>query len=95
MRSFIPILFALFTAARGIAASPAPSESTASLPDGIYAKITTPRGIIIARLFDQDAPLTVTNFVGLAEGTLGVRLRVRTNSGVEVPIGQEHWPVRS
>ena len=71
MRSFIPILFALFTAARGIAASPAPSESTASLPDGIYAKITTPRGIIIARLFDQDAPLTVTNFVGLAEGTLG------------------------
>src|SRR5258708_20137938 len=24
-----------------------------------------------------------------------VRLRVRTNSGVEVPIGQQHWPVRS
>jgi len=24
-----------------------------------------------------------------------VRLRVRTNSGVEVPIGQEHWPARS
>ena len=23
-----------------------------------------------------------------------VRLRVRTNSGVEVPIGQQHWPVR-
>jgi cyclophilin family peptidyl-prolyl cis-trans isomerase len=71
MRSFILILFALFTAARGIAASPAPSESPASLPDGIYAKITTPHGIVIARLFDQDAPLTVTNFVGLAEGTLG------------------------
>jgi hypothetical protein len=24
-----------------------------------------------------------------------VRLRVRTNSGVEVPTGQQHWPVRS
>ena len=53
------------------APSPSPSDIPASLPDGIYAKITTPRGIIIARLFDQDAPLTVTNFVGLAEGALG------------------------
>jgi hypothetical protein len=25
----------------------------------------------------------------------GVRLKVRTNSRVEVPIGQEHWSVRS
>jgi len=24
-----------------------------------------------------------------------VRLRVRTNNRVEVPIGREHWPVRS
>jgi cyclophilin family peptidyl-prolyl cis-trans isomerase len=71
MRSSILIFFALLAAARGIAASPVPSDSPASLPDGLYAKITTPRGIIIARLFDQDAPMTVTNFVGLAEGTLG------------------------
>jgi len=72
MRSLILVLFALVTSSRIIAASPSPSDTPASLPDGLYAKITTHRGIIIARLFDQDAPLTVTNFVGLAEGTLGL-----------------------
>ena len=30
-----------------------------------------------------------------AEGVREVRLRVRTNSGVRVPIGQKHWSVRS
>ncbi len=30
-----------------------------------------------------------------AERGRGVRLRVRTNSRVKVPIGREHWPVRS
>jgi len=54
--------------------SPSGTPSETNLPDGLYAKITTPGGIIIARLFDQDAPLTVTNFVGLGEGTLGPNL---------------------
>ena len=71
MRSLILIFVAFLTGGTLIAASPSPSDSPASLPDGLYGKITTPRGTIIARLFDQDAPLTVTNFVGLAEGTLG------------------------
>src|SRR5258707_15457617 len=34
-------------------------------------------------------------FVGRCEAPRDVRLRVRTNRGVEVPIGQQHWPVRS
>ena len=71
MRLPILILFALFAVGPVIAASTLASNAESTLPDGIYSKITTPRGIIIARLFDQDAPLTVTNFVGLAEGTLG------------------------
>ena len=41
------------------------------LPDGLYAEFTTPPGVFIAELHYREAPLTVTNFVGLTEGTLG------------------------
>ena len=36
---------------------------------GTYARFVTTEGNFTIRLFDQEAPKTVENFVGLAEGT--------------------------
>ena len=35
----------------------------------IHAKIVTPMGTIICKLFDKQAPITVANFIALTEGT--------------------------
>jgi cyclophilin family peptidyl-prolyl cis-trans isomerase len=46
------------------------AHATEPLSDGLYAVIHTPKGEITAELFPDRAPLTVANFVGLAEGTI-------------------------
>jgi len=50
----------------------APVAAQASLPagtpDGLYAVMTTSKGVVIMELLPDSAPLTVQSFVGLAEG---------------------------
>ena len=41
-----------------------------SLQDGVYAKMETSKGELIIQFFDKEAPVTVANFVGLAQGTI-------------------------
>jgi cyclophilin family peptidyl-prolyl cis-trans isomerase len=63
----------------------APQPEAASRPDGLYATFQTSMGVIVARLFEKETPLTVQNFVGLAKGTKPW-LDPRTHTMVRKPL---------
>ena len=63
--SLLIVVFSLTTLANGESMS----EKQNKLENGLYAKFITSRGEILCRLEFEKTPLTVANFVGLAEGT--------------------------
>ncbi len=54
----------------GVALLTGCAEEYPDLEDGLYAELETTKGTIMIELAYDKAPLTVTNFVGLAEGTI-------------------------
>jgi len=45
-------------------------KKESKLKPGVYARFVTTEGDFTVKLFDKDAPKTVANFAGLAEGTI-------------------------
>jgi cyclophilin family peptidyl-prolyl cis-trans isomerase len=68
-KSSMRVLFLAVLASAGLATILNAQEQKKKLPDGLYAEMDTSKGRVMLVLEFEKTPLTVANFVGLAEGT--------------------------
>ena len=66
-KQLLVFIFTITALCCGIKGEPMAADT--KLDDGLYAKIMTTKGDILLKLEFEKTPLTVANFVGLAEGT--------------------------
>lgn len=70
MKNLAVIIRILFLISITMTVSTQQSFADSNYAPGLYAEISTNQGLIVAKLYFEQTPLTVTNFVGLAEGRL-------------------------
>ena len=68
-KSWIRVIAFTLIASASLATIANAEEDKKRLPDGLYAEMETSKGKILLQLEYEKTPLTVANFVGLAEGT--------------------------
>ncbi len=69
-KNFLAAIFCCFAISFGGCKEMSDELKAIQGKDGIFAIMKTTSGSIVLELFYKETPLTVTNFVGLAEGTL-------------------------